>query len=71
MKTLADRSCYSDLEIGASVEVKQYYDGVILEEKYRGKITNMDGQNIVVKLSSGKYIACNPKYAEVRKRVGS
>jgi len=73
------RLFYEDLEIGQEVKVQVYFDR-LTENFYTGEITNMDGQNIVVKvgfrdqnepiidglrLKIRDYEACNPKAAIV------
>lgn len=67
---------YTDLSIGQKVKVQVYYDK-LTDCFYEGEITNMDGQNIIVKVESRDfskdtqdlkqrdYEACNPSYAVV------
>jgi len=73
------RLFYTDLNIGDTVRVQAYY-GRVTQNFYTGVITNMDGQNIVVKVDTREHNepivdgseiklrnheACNPEAAIV------
>jgi len=73
------RKLYKDLKIGQEVKVQKFY-GRLTENYFTGKITNMDGQNIVIEvkdkeinepvvdgdiLKFREFEACNPEYAVV------
>lgn len=71
------RLFYQNLNIGQKVKVQVYY-GELTNNFYTGKITNMDGQNIVVEVETRDFNdhsqgvitqrgheACNPEYAIV------
>ena len=71
---------YENTKIGQTVKVQQFY-GRITNNFYTGTITNRDGQNIVVEVTTREvnepivdgdtikireYEACNPEYAIVK-----
>ena len=68
---------YNELSINQKVEVQVYYDGMT-DCYYTGKITNKDGQNIVVEVETRDFSndfqdmkqrdfeTCNPDYAVVK-----